>query len=60
VRALEVAFLGALVLLATGCTPQQLRDSQQGWKEAECDKLISTPQRERCLREARGEEQKKP
>ena len=49
-----------LAALLAGCTPQQLRDNQQGWREAECDKILSTPQRERCLREARGEEQKKP
>lgn len=52
---------GALIaVLLAGCTAQQLRDSQRGWREAECDKILSTPQRERCLREARGEEQKQP
>jgi hypothetical protein len=49
-----------LAVLLAGCTAQQLRDSQRGWREAECDKILSTPQRERCLREARGEEQKQP
>jgi hypothetical protein len=52
---------GALIaVLLAGCTAQQLRDNQRGWREAECDKILSTPQRERCLREARGEEQKQP
>ena len=55
--------LAACCLLAFGgCTAEQLRDNQRGWREAECDKILSTPQRERCLREARGssEESKKP
>ena len=56
-RRLAAALLAALL---AGCTAQQLRDNQRGWREAECDKILSTPQRERCLREARGEEQKQP
>jgi len=58
----RLAATAALALLLAGCTPEQLRENQRGWREAECDKILSTPQRERCLREARGggEEQKKP
>ena len=56
----RLATAACLAALLAACTAEQLRENQQGWREAECDKILSTPQRERCLREARGEEQKKP
>ena len=45
--------LAAVLLAIAGCTSQQLRDNAQAWREAECDKMIDTPHRERCLKEAR-------
>ena len=41
-----------LLLAAAGCTSQQLYDNAQGWREAECNKMIDTPRRERCMKEA--------
>jgi hypothetical protein len=57
-----MARLAVLLLLAAGCNSQALRENQQAWREAECDQAINTPQRERCLAEARryDQEQKKP
>ena len=42
-----------LLAAAAGCTSQQLYDNAQGWRENECMKILDTPQRERCLKEAR-------
>ena len=55
----------AIVLAAallSGCTSQQLQDNQRGWREAECDKILDTPRRERCMREADQpyDQQRKP
>ena len=47
-RALPVILLLAL----SGCSSQQLYDNAQGWREAECNKMIDTPRRERCMKEA--------
>jgi hypothetical protein len=41
-----------LLLALAGCTSQQLYDNAQGWREAECNKMIDTPRRERCMKEA--------
>jgi hypothetical protein len=43
----------AMLLIAAGCSSQQLYDNAQGWREAECNKILETPRRERCLKEAR-------
>lgn len=45
--------LAALAVLAAGCTSQQLYDNAQAWRENECMKILDTPRRERCLKEAR-------
>jgi hypothetical protein len=44
----------ALVVALWGCDARLLRDNQQAWREAECDKILDTKRRERCLQEARG------
>ncbi|HEX6691631.1 MAG TPA: hypothetical protein VF110_10840 [Burkholderiales bacterium] len=56
---MRIAFLLAAMLAA--CSSQQLENNAAGWREAECDRAIDTPLRERCLREVRryNEEQKK-
>ena len=36
-----------------GCSSQQLYDNAAGWRENECNKILETPRRERCLKEAR-------
>jgi len=53
--------IAALIALTSGCTSQQLQDNQQGWREAECDRMLDTPLRERCLKEVRryNDEQRK-
>ena len=52
--------LAACALAA--CTSQQLYNNAQGWREAECNKILETPRRERCMKEARQsyEEYRKP
>jgi len=52
-RGMKPAAIAFLLLAAAGCTSQQLYDSAQGWRENECMKILDTPQRERCLKEAR-------
>ncbi len=42
-----------LLLLAAGCSSEQLYNNAQGWREAECNKILDTPRRERCMKEAR-------
>jgi hypothetical protein len=56
-----VALAAALSALAS-CTSQRLQDNAAGWREAECEKMLDTRQRERCLKEVRqyNEEHKKP
>jgi hypothetical protein len=49
------AALLALALVAAGCTAEQLRENQQGWRRAECDKILDTHTRERCLKEVEGD-----
>lgn len=51
---MRTALLAALVLIAAGCSQQQLRENQQSWRRAECDKLLDTRTRERCLKEVEG------
>jgi hypothetical protein len=57
-----LALLAAAVSGLAGCTDQQLYDNAQGWREAECNKILDTPRRERCMKEARQshEEYRKP
>lgn len=45
----------ALAAAATtpACTSQQLYDNAAGWRENECNKILDTPRRERCLKDAR-------
>jgi hypothetical protein len=47
--------LGIAILLfaASGCSSQFLADNARGWREAECDQILDTHRRERCLREAK-------
>ena len=45
--------LAALALSLAACSSQWLQDNQQAWREDECVKIIDTPRRERCLKEAR-------
>lgn len=53
--------IAALIALTSGCTSEQLNENQQGWREAECDRMMDTPLRERCLAEVRryNEQQQK-
>jgi hypothetical protein len=53
--------VAALPALAS-CTSRQLYDSAAGWRENECMKILDTPRRERCLKEADRpyDEYKKP
>jgi hypothetical protein len=48
-RACAVVFLSLAGLAA--CSSQVLRDNQQGWRRAECDQILDTHTRERCLKE---------
>jgi hypothetical protein len=48
---MRIAIALAAALLS-GCSSQQLYDNAQGWREAECNKMIDTPRRERCMKEA--------
>ena len=56
------ALLAAALSALAACTDQQLYNNAQGWREAECNKLLDTPRRERCMKEARQshEEYRKP
>jgi hypothetical protein len=60
----QMRFALAMLVLSSvaACTDQQLYNSSQGWREAECNKMIDTPRRERCMKEARQsyEEYRKP
>jgi hypothetical protein len=49
---MRVALLFCLLPLGA-CSEQQLYDSAQGWRENECMRILDTPRRERCLKEAR-------
>ena len=49
---LRLALSVTLALLVPACDSQVLRDNQQRWREAECDKILDTHRRERCLKEA--------
>jgi len=57
-----LALLAAALSGLAACTDQQLYNNAQGWREAECNKILETPRRERCLKEARQshEEYRKP
>jgi hypothetical protein len=46
------AAIAVLLLAAAGCSSQQLYNNAQGWREAECNKILDTPRRERCMKEA--------
>ena len=54
---MRVALLAALAFIVSACTADQLRENQQGWKRAQCDQILDTRVRERCLREIEGEKQ---
>ena len=54
---LRLALFAAVALLTAACTAEQLRDNQQGWKRAQCEQILDTRTRERCLREVEGEKQ---
>jgi hypothetical protein len=45
--------MAVLMLATSGCSSQFLENNAQGWREAECNKILDTPRRERCLKEAR-------
>ena len=51
------AAIALLLLAAAACTSQQLYDNAAGWRENECNRILDTPQRERCLKEARQSHQ---
>jgi hypothetical protein len=53
VKQTRLALLAAALSGLAACTDQQLYNSSQGWREAECNKMIDTPRRERCMKEAR-------
>jgi hypothetical protein len=59
---MRLAMIALLMAAASGCTSQQLYDSAAGWRENECMKILDTPRRERCMKEAQQpyEEYKKP
>ena len=44
--------IAILMTAAGGCTSQQLYDSAAGWRENQCMKILDTPRRERCMKEA--------
>jgi hypothetical protein len=46
----------AALLALSACSSQVLRDNAQGWREAECDKVLDPARHERCLNEARGKQ----
>jgi hypothetical protein len=58
----RIALLAAGLCGLVACTDQQLYNNAQGWREAECNKMLETPRRERCMKEARQsyEEYRKP
>jgi hypothetical protein len=45
--------IALLTLVSSACSQQQLYNNAQGWREAECNKILETPRRERCMKEAR-------
>jgi hypothetical protein len=45
--------IALLAIVASACSEQQLYNNAQGWREAECNKILETPRRERCMKEAR-------
>jgi hypothetical protein len=45
--------LALLAVALSACSQQQLYNNAQGWREAECNKILETPRRERCMKEAR-------
>ena len=45
--------LAMLATLLAACSSPALQKNAQGWREDECMKILDTPRRERCLKEAR-------
>jgi hypothetical protein len=48
-----LALLAAALPGIVACTDRQLYNNAQGWRENECNKILDTPRRERCMKEAR-------
>ena len=51
---MRLVMLAALASAMVACSAEQLRENQQGWRRAECDKILDTHARERCLKEVEG------
>ena len=49
-KAMLAALAAAFAGLAA-CSSQFLKDNQQGWRQAECEQILETRTRERCLKE---------
>lgn len=49
----KLALLAAALSSLVACTDRQLYNNAQGWREAECNRILDTPRRERCMKEAR-------
>ena len=48
----RIATACVVIAVIAGCSAEQLRGNQQGWRNAECDKIVDPHARERCLKEA--------
>jgi hypothetical protein len=48
----QLALLAAVLSGLAACTSEQLYGNAAGWRENECMKILDTPRRERCLKEA--------
>jgi hypothetical protein len=49
---MRLALLAIIASSAFACDSGLLRDNQQRWREAQCDGIMDTRTRERCLKEA--------
>lgn len=41
-----------LTLLVAGCTGRQIYDSAAGWRQNECQKILESAERARCMENA--------
>jgi len=48
----RLALLAAALASLAACTSEQMYNNAAGWRENECMKILDTPRRERCMKEA--------
>jgi hypothetical protein len=48
----KLALLAAALAGLAACTSEQMYNNAAGWRANECMKILDTPRRERCMKEA--------